>query len=180
MRLQDIRYWFEDLELRRKLESNQPILLVSLIILIIFSLCLVVCQLAGGGQTSSSREVKLVYYDLGRQAIRIVEHQYPGIPASPLAGTDDVYQATVFACEECPKGTIKDGMTLDDLQAEGMFIGWIERHDPEMTDEMAMLGKGYQYRTLETDRWYGQSDPGFQVISEKPYQRCQSARICIP
>lgn len=180
MGLQEIRYWYEDLELRKKLEENQSIVLIGLIAIIVFSLGLVVCQLTGGGGGSYSGEVKLVYFDVGNQAIRIVDHEYPGIPASPLEGTEDVFMATVFACEDCPKGSIKDGMTLDDLKAEGMFIGWLERHDPSMTEEMAMFGEGYQYRSIEDDKWYGQDEQAFQEIASAPYNRCQTAQVCMP
>lgn len=180
MSLEDIRYWYEDLELRKKLEENQSFVLIGLICIIVFSLSLVVCQLTGGGAGSYSSEVKLVYFDLDSQTVRVVKHEYPAIPASPLEGTEDVFLASVYACEECPEGALKDGMSLADLEAEGMFIAWLERHDPDASEEMMMFGEGYQYRTVENDQWYKVTDKGYEQITRGVYDRCPQARICQP
>ncbi|MBX2851294.1 MAG: hypothetical protein KTR15_06075 [Phycisphaeraceae bacterium] len=180
MGLQEIRYWFEDLELRKKLEENQSVAVVGLLVVIIFCLGLVMCQLTGGGPGSSTREFKLVYFDVDSQTIKIVDHKGPAQAASPLEGTDNVFIASVFACEACPEGQIKDGMNLDDLKAEGMFIAWLERIDPNMTDEMAMFGEGRSYRTLENDRWYKTTEKGYELINKRLLDRCPKARICRP
>jgi len=180
MGLQELRDWYEDLELRNKLEENQSLVIVGLIVVIVFCLSLVMCQLFGGGPSSVSSEVKLVYYDLGDQSIKLVDHKYPAMPQSPLEGTTDVFLATVFACEECPKGKIKDGMTREELKAEGMFIGWLEKIDPNLSEEMAMFGEGYLYRGLESDRWYKATDQGYEAINARVYEKCSDARICLP
>lgn len=180
MSLQDLKYWIEDLEIRKKLEENQSIVVIGLIALIIVSLGLIVCQMTGGGSGAISTKVKLVYYDLGNQKIRVVDHKYPDIPSSPLTGTTDVYLASVYACEECPPGTLKDGMSLSDLKENGMFIGWLERIDPEATENTVMFGEGYKYRTIEVDQWYSVSDKGFEMINRKVFERCPTARICLP
>jgi hypothetical protein len=180
MGLQEIRYWFEDLELRKKLEENQSITIVALLVVILFCLSLVVCQLIGGGPGTSTTAVQLVYYDLDSKTIKIVAHEYPAQPTSPLEGTENVFMASVFACEECPEGQIKDGMSLEDLKAEGMFIAWLERIDPNMTEEMAMFGEGNSYRTLESDRWYKTSEKGYERINQKLNDRCARPYICRP
>ena len=180
MGLQEIRDWYEDLELRRKLEENQSIVIIGLIVVIAFCLLLVMCQLFGGGPGSVSNKVKLVYYDLGNQQIKLVDHEYPAMPQSPLEGTEDVFLASVFKCTECPKGAIKDGMTADELEAEGMFIGWLEKIDPDVSEEMAMFGEGYLYRTVENDRWYKATDKGYEKINTRVYDTCKDARICLP
>ena len=180
MSLENIRYWFEDLELRKKLEENQSFVLIGLICIIVFSLSLVVCQLTGGGPRSYSSEVELVYFDLTSNTIRVVEHEYPEIPKSPLEGTEDVFMASVYACEECPEGAIKDGMSLDDLKAEGMFIAWLERYDANVTEEMAMFGESYLYRTIESDKWYKATDPGYDKLVRGLYDRCPKASRCQP
>lgn len=180
MGLQEVRYWLEDLELRKKLEENQSIVIVGLLVVIIFCLGLVVCQVTGGGPSTTASEVTLVYFDLDSQTIKLVEHQYPALPASPLEGTDNVFIASVFACEECPEGAIKDGMNLEDLKAEGMFIGMLERIDPNITEEMAMFGEGYSYRSIEDDRWYKPTENGYQQLNNKIFTRCPKARICRP
>ena len=180
MGLEDIRYWFEDLELRQKLEENQSIVLVGLILVIVFSLGAVLCQLTGGGGGSYTAEVELVYFDLGAQTVRLIEHEYPAIPASPLKGTDNVFLATVFSCEECEKGKIKDGMTVEDLKANGMFIGWLERIPEDVDDELMLYGEGYEYRTVDNDRWYKLEEAGSQKIMQAPYEKCPTVQVCLP
>lgn len=180
MGLQEIKYWFEDLRLGEKLEENQSIVLIGAISLIVVSLGLVVCQLTGGGPGSYSSEVQLVYFDTQSQTIRLVDHEYPAMPQSPLEGTENVFLASVYACEECPEGKLKDGMSQDDLKANGMFIAWLQRVDPDITEEMAMFGEGYEYRTLENDKWYMATDRGYEQIVSGLYERCPSARPCQP
>jgi len=183
MSLQNLRDWYDDLELRQKLEENQSLVIIGLIAVILFCLGLVMCQLIGGGSGSSSSEVKLVYFDTTNQSIRLVDHEYSknsAQPKSPLEGTTDVFLASVFGCEDCPKGKIKDGMTLEDLKANGMFVGWLEKVDPAMDEEMALLGEGSMRRLVESDRWYKPTDKGYEVINEKVYEKCKTARICLP
>lgn len=180
MSFENFRYWLEDIELRKKLEENQLIVVVALILLILTSLTLVMCQFTGGGASGSTSKVELIYFDLGSQSIRLVEHRYPAQPKSPLEGTEDVFLATVFKCEECPDGSVKDGMSLADLKAEGMFIGWLEKIDENVSDEMVMFGEGYAYRTIETDRWYKPTDRGYEALNRRVYEKCENARICRP
>lgn len=180
MGLQEIRYWLEDLELRKKLEENQSITIISLLVVIIFCLSMVVCQFVGGGPGSMASEAKVVYFDLDSQTIKIVDHKYPAPLTSPLEGTENVFLASVYSCEECPDGKLKDGMTPEDLKAEGMFIAWLERIDPNITDEMAMFGEGHSYRTLESDRWYKTSEKGFEMINKKLVDRCARPWGCQP
>ena len=180
MNFEDIRYWWEDLELRKKLEENQSIVILGLIIIILFSLGAVTCQMFGGRGGSFSQEVELVYFDLTNQTIKIVNHEYPAIPMSPLEGTEDVFMARVFSCEDCPEGKLKDGMTPDDLKANGMFVAWLERTDPNATEEMMMFGEGQEFRTLSSERWYNTSDPGYQQMMKAFSERCPRAYNCLP
>lgn len=180
MGLQELRDWYEDLELKSKLEENQSIVVLGLIVVIVFCLCLVMCQVFGGGPGAVSTDVKLVYFDLTNKEIKVVAHEYPAMPKSPLEGTTDVFLASVFACDECPKGKIKDGMTMDELEAEGMFIGWLEKIDPEISEEMAMFGEGYLYRAVDSERWYKATDKGYETINMRVYEKCKTARICLP
>ncbi|MGB0766636.1 MAG: hypothetical protein ACPGYV_02880 [Phycisphaeraceae bacterium] len=180
MDLQDIRYWFEDLDLRNKSEEYKPFIILGLCLVIVFCLSLVLCQLTGGGSGSFSNEVRLVYYDTTNQIIKLVDHEYPAIPQSPLEGTTDIFLASVYGCEDCPQGTIKDGMTRAELKDKGMFIGWLERIDPTANDEMMLYEQGYEYRLVEGATWYNATDPGYQKIIEDLYNRCPNARPCLP
>ncbi|MEO0474437.1 MAG: hypothetical protein AAF085_00510 [Planctomycetota bacterium] len=180
MGMQELRYWLEDLELRKKLEENQSVVVIGLVVVILFCLGVVACQLMGGGPGAGSSDVRLVYFDMDSQTVRIIDHTYPDLPTSPLEGTESVYIASVFSCEDCPKGKIKDGMTLEELKAEGMFVAWLEKRDPEVSEEMAMFGEGYSYRSLENDRWYKNTERGYEAIHAKLVERCSQARICLP
>ncbi|MEM6506464.1 MAG: hypothetical protein AAF711_13565 [Planctomycetota bacterium] len=180
MSLEDIKYWFEDLELRKKLEENQSIVLIALILVIVASLSMVFCHLVGGGPGSYSSTVELVYFDLDSETVRIVEHEYPDMPTSPLEGTDSVYLASVYSCQECPKGQIKDGMTLGDLKANGMFVAWIERIEPDIAHEQALSGEAYAYRTLDDETWHSGIEQGYDKVYQKMNRRCEGAWICLP
>lgn len=180
MSLQRLRDWYEDLELRDKLEENQSIVIVGLLAVILLSLGLVMCQMFGGGTASYSNKVKLVYFDTANQSIRVVDHEYPEMHKSPLEGTTDVFFAAVFACEDCPEGVIKDGMTLADLKANGLFIGWLEKIDPNPDQAIAMFGEGMMFRTIEKDRWYRATDKGYDMIQTRVYEKCSTARRCTP
>jgi len=181
MDLQDVRYWLEDLELRKKMEEYRAFVIVGLCVIILISLSLMLCHVVGGPSASSyTNTVELVYFDTETKTIKLVKHEYPAIPASPLAGKENVFLASVYACEDCPKGAIKDGMTLEQIKAEGMFIAWLERIDPNATDEMALFGEGYSYRLPEEDKWYSSADPGYQKIIRDLYERCPKVRVCLP
>lgn len=180
MGLQELRDWYDDLELRSKLEENQSIVVGGLLVVIIFCLGLVMCQLFGGGPSSYSSEVQLVYFDTTNQTIRVVDHEYPEPHASPLAGTTDVFFASVYSCEECPKGTLKDGMSLEELKSNGMFIGWLEKYEPNLSEEAQMLGEGSLYRSVESDRWYKGTDKGYQAITKRVFTKCPTAQLCRP
>ena len=124
--------------------------------------------------------VKLVYFDTEAQSIRLIDHTYPAMPKSPLKGTSDVYLAAVFRCKDCPRGMLKDGMTLEELEKKGMFVGWLEKIDPNVSEEMAMFGEGYAYREVDGTKWYKETDRGYDQINSKIYDRCDNARICLP
>ena len=180
MGVQEFRDWLSDLELREKLQENQSVLAVVLILVIVLCLSLVMCQLFGGGSGSYSNEVKLVYFDTANKTVRVIDHEYPDMPASPLAGTDNTFLASVYACDDCPKGKIKDGMTLAELEAEGMFVAWLERIDPNATPEMAMFGSDRTYRRVTDQRWYRSDEQGYAQMNKELQARCARSVYCIP
>lgn len=180
MNLQGLRDWYQDLELRDKIEENQSLVIVGLVALIVFCLALSMCQVMGGGGSAARIDVQLAYVDLDSQSIRVVDHTYPEIPASPLEGTDNVFLATVFSCEECPSGAMKDGMSLQDLSNSGLFIGWLIKRDPSASRDDVARGEGDLYRSVAEDRWYTAGDQGFTALTEAVYRRCSTARECLP
>ena len=179
MDLKDIQYKIEDLELRKKIEGHRPFIFLGLLFVIVLCLGLAVCQLTGG-RSNASRKAELVYFDLSSQTIRIVEHQYPATPASPLPGTTDVFLARVYACEDCPEGVIKDGMTTADLESNGLFIGYLERYAPEPEEKPLMYAGGASYRALDNDQWHELASQGYDQLIADVYKRCPKAKMCHP
>lgn len=181
-KLEDARDWVKDLELREKLNDNPIYVASGLGIVVFFCLMLVVCHFTGGGPRSV--EVKLVYYDVSNKTIRIVKHDSIDPIASPLEGTDNVFRAHVFACKECPKGALKDGMTLAELKEQGMFIGYLERYDPQsegQSDPDALAGgAGLSYRTLDSEEWVDENSTKIRAVLGAPANKCLEARPCRP
>lgn len=176
MHIDDIRDFCQDL--REKLAKNQLLTAGLLLLILIASLGLITYHFTSSGIRPA--EVKLVYFDLKSQTIQIVNHTYPDMPASPLEGTDDVFIASVYACDPKPDGTIKDGMTLEDLKANGMFIAKLEKIDPDVTGEAAIFGKGTSYRTLTDEAWHETDSPGHKAIQRMLKSRCPKPHRCYP
>lgn len=179
MGLQDIRYWLEDRKGRKKTEGYQPYVVVGLLLVIVLCLSMVVCHFTGGPGNASDK-VELLYFDLSSQTIRIVEHQYATAPDSPLPGTTDVFLARVFGCKDCPEGVIKEGMTIEDLQSNGLFIGYLERYAPEPEEKPLMYSGGASYRALDNDQWYELASQGYDQLIANVYKRCPKAKMCHP
>ena len=171
MGLKDIRYRLEDLELGKKIEGHRPFVAAGLLLVIVLCLSMVFCHLNGGGG-KAPREVELLYFDLSSKTIRLVEHHYPAMPTSPLPGTTDVFLARVYACEDSPEVVIKEGMTIEDLETNGLFIAYLEREDPEPKEE----SDGLIYRAMDNDQWYEPTDKGFEQLIAAIYERCPKAK----
>lgn len=179
-RLEDLRDWFKDLDIREKLNENPIVMVAGVGVVLLLCLSVIFCQLVDTG--SSSVKVKYVYFDDASKSIRVVEFKLPEeLPTSPLEGTDNVYMATVFSCEDCPKGSVKDGMTLAELEAAGMYIGWLSRIDPGKESQGAMLGEdGYDYRRLDEEVWHKEFTPEVDKIRKEATSKCEKSMVCWP
>lgn len=180
MGFQELRYKMQDFDLRGKLNDNPMVMVTGLTLLIITCFSLIICHFSGGG--SVSNKAKLIYFDTKKQQIRVVEHEYPELPASPLEGEEGVYLAAVFSCVDQEPGAVKEGMTLEDLQANDMFIGWLEQSDGDAMDADIAFEETYlyKYRMLDGDKWYSIDEPGFRAIQTWPYEKCADAVRCRP
>lgn len=179
MGLQDILDWLEDHKQRKKTEGQPPYVVVGLLLVIVLCLGMAFCHLTGG-RSNASRPVELVYFDLSSQTIRLVEHQYAAAPDSPLPGTTDVFLARVFGCKDCPEGLITEGMTIEDLESNDLFIGYLERYAPEPEEKPLMYAGGASYRSLDNDQWYELSSEGYDQLIADVYKRCPKAKMCHP
>lgn len=126
----------------------------------------------------------------------------PPIPMPGGGGGARGVRAQVFGCGECP--TTIQRMTLDELEAAGGFVGWLERYrdedrdileryrqrDPDepfdVDEEMRALEvqeRGPLVRTLEQTRWVTRdSDVALQIMNALD-DRCaggQRAVACEP
>jgi len=183
MKLPDIKYWLyergidlDNFSLRETLNDNPVIVYIAAGILTVVCLMLVVCQMVGGS-TSALGSYEVIYYDTSKQQVRIVEHDADeGMHPSPLEGTTDVFEAAVFYCGEQPEGLDIDGMTRQELEQNGLFIGWLQKTDPEATDDTMMMEGGYLYRRVDGTQWWAAGAPRVDQILRAPYERCKDAQ----
>ena len=137
---------------RDTLNNNPAVVTAGAAVLLLLCLLLVVCQFTGGGGPVTSTERYLVYYDVSNQKIQLILAPYGEEPDSPLPDNPNAFEAAVLTCGEPDGGKLKDGMSLEELKAAGMSIGWISRRDPGTISE-PISNPSYQSRTLDKNTW---------------------------
>lgn len=184
MKMPDIKYWLyergidlDNFNLRETLNDNPKIVYAVAVVLAVVCLMLVVCQMVGGS-TPPLGSYQVIYYDTTNQQVRVVEHDASkGMHPSPLEGTTDVFEAAVFHCGERPEGLDIDGMTLQELEQNGLFIGWLQKTDAELEgDELQIMEGGYEYRRVGGTQWWSTNSPRVDQILRAPYERCEDAQ----
>lgn len=166
--------------LREKLDDNRPAVMIGAGVLIVLSLIWLVVRLSGGGAPTLPTQATAVYFDLDQQTIRLIEHDTStGPPASPMAGTDNVFIASVWYCGDAQGVSLTDGMTLAALEDAGLFIAWLERDDPD-TPANAYVTNPILMRTLENPVWQKGESPAGLAIIESPLDRCEDAAQYVP
>lgn len=162
-------------QLREKLEDNAMAVKIGAGVLILLSLVFIVVNMAGGGGPSVQTQTTVIYYDVDQKVIKLVEHDTSaGPPSSPMNGTENVFIASVWYCDEGKDADVSDGMALADLEAEGLFIAWLEKADPAAkADEYN--ARPMMYRKLDSENWSKGETPAVMKIIESPLERCQDA-----
>lgn len=166
---------------RQQMNDNPIYMYIAAGGLFFVCIMLVVCQFTGGG-SGSSRTPLLIYFDTTNETIKLVKFDPSGgnLPNSPLDGAPETYAATIFVCGECPKGAIKDGMTLEELKAAGLFIGWLEKVDRSSASIDTFNEYNYSYRALDGTKWVkGDTEAALKIINA-PYETCEDVRPCSP
>lgn len=178
MDFQDIKYAIQDFRPREWMNENQLYVAVGVGAIFLICISLVVCQFTGGRPAGT--ELRLIYFNDTDKTIQIVEfNTSEGFPGSPLEGTTDVYEAALYACDECPEGVLRDGMTVAELEEAGLFIGWLQKREQTTEGEQAgMDGYAYTFRHPEGEKWYTQNDPSTARLQAWPYEKCAGARPC--
>lgn len=182
MQLPDWKYWLyqrgidiDRFELRETLNANPIITLGAAGVVVFICLMLVVCQFTGGGPASVS-SYKVIYYDTSNKTLKVVDHNVSdGMHPSPMKGTTDVFEVMLFYCGESPGNVNVDGMTVEQLEEKGIFIGWLQKIDPEQFDE-SIMSEGHMYRAVDGKDWVPVYEPEVEKIINMPYQRCSDAR----
>jgi len=107
-------------------------------------------QCRGGNSGASSRAT---YFDTSTGQVLLVKIT-PGDYASPLADNATAFRCSIFSCSECQELT--EGMTVADLEAKDMYIGYISRDLQAEADGMSPMDVGManeEISAAEDVRW---------------------------
>ncbi len=133
---------------------------------------------SGGGRNIGTAQI--IYYDVANKQIKLVPTKMgEPYPNSPLDGSPETYQATVFACGECPEGNVVDGLTLADLEAKGMYIGWLQKRDPG-TEADPSFNPSVMYRAFKGGSWVSGSDSRWYTTEDKIQRQCPGGAYAMP
>lgn len=157
----------EVLQDKRKLATVGGAVVVLLLLLVV-----VVRSLGGGGGGATIQPFnKAVYYDVDEKRVHILTigsgaRELPS-PRDPGSG---VYLATVYTCGVYKPDMLADGMTLAELESNGLKIGWIEKleYDP-VTGEWT----GSYISRHDAVKWYERSSEGAADITQAPQRECE-------
>ena len=164
-------------ELRDKLEDNKPVVMGAAGVLILLCIVYLIISMLAGGGNSPGTKATLIYFDVAGQKIQLVAFDADSdeLPTSPLAGSGEVFLASIWYCGDSASAELTDGMTLSDLEAAGMFVGWLEKEDPNgLVNEFGT--RPMLYRTLSQPQWVKADTPRSLDIIEGPYDKCADAK----
>ncbi|MFN3167604.1 MAG: hypothetical protein ACE37H_11120 [Phycisphaeraceae bacterium] len=167
------------MSLRETLNNNPAVVTGAAVVLLLVAVIILgkVLFFSGGGGAVGNEQV--IYYDVANKTIKLIERSTKDpYPDSPLDGSPDTYQASIFSCGEC--GEITDGMTLDDLKAAGMFVGYLHQRDPG-TENDPEFNPTYKIRLFEGKKWISAGDGRLYQVEEQIHRKCpggQFANYC--
>lgn len=172
------------MSLREHLNSN-PVIATSVTVgALVLAVLVLLWQLgepaAGEGE---------YYYDPQTEALFIAPFDSHA-PVSTPSGGDDGLRARVFGCGQCP-GNL-EGMTLEEVEAAGATIGWLERYSeqarqileqydelPDDEEELERVEQaeeeGAEVRPVGADTWYPVDSPAGDALFDRIAQRCAGA-----
>jgi len=167
------------MNIRETMNNNPAIVTIGAVVVLVLCLLAITCQLGGpgGGQGGT---VDLYFLDENSGVLFSADsNQQPPIAApSDTGGGASGVRAHVFGCGDCP-GNLS-GMTAEEVQAKGAFIGYLEKYTPEAKAAMerAMnaeepdieimyeMDQGRLIRLSDSDQWIdANSEQGVDVYS---------------
>jgi len=167
------------MNIREFMNNNPAVVTVGAVFVLILCLFAIMCQLRGpgGGQGGP---VDLYFLDEGTGVLFTAEsdRQPPIAAPSDTGGGTSGVRAHVFGCGDCP-GKLT-GLTREEVEAKGAFIGYLEKYTPEAKAamEQAMSGEepdieimyemdqGRLIRLPDSDQWIdANSEQGVDVYS---------------
>lgn len=180
MQLTDWKHWLHlrgidanSFSIRDMLNENPVFVYIAVGLLTVTALSLVVCQSMGGGGSAPSSHT-MIYYDASKEVLRVIEHDFSAGYSRPVL-EDGLVEAVIYTCGEQEPGLISDGMSRADLENKGLFIAWLQRMDPNASEEDRLFEMMIQYKLVDSERWLKANDPGVNQILNAPAQRCPDA-----
>ena len=161
------------MSLREKMNNNPAVATGASVVVLLICLLVIYCTFAGGG----ANRVDIVYFDVESKTVKLFEYKTGDAPpTSPLAGSE-TYRAQLFTCSECKEVT--DGMTIDQLKAQDMFVGYLMRDSPNAAEDP--FGETMEVRTVDGTKWIGaDTEAGTKLVNQAMAAGCPSgnARQC--
>ncbi|NBC11175.1 MAG: hypothetical protein GVY24_05485 [Planctomycetes bacterium] len=154
------------MSIRETMNNNPAMVTIGAVVVLVLCLGAIMCQVRepSGGQGGA---VQLYFLDEGTGMLFTAEskQQPPIVAPSDTGGSTSGVRAHVLSCGDCP-GNL-DGLTREEVQAQGAFIGYLEKYTPEAKAamEQAMSGeepdiaimyemdKGKLMRMPDSDQW---------------------------
>ncbi|MFI4860724.1 MAG: hypothetical protein ACIAXF_08605 [Phycisphaerales bacterium JB063] len=168
---------------REFFNNNPAIVTGASVLVLVLCLAAIACSLFGGLPSSGSGSVQLIYYDMSNNTIKLVPSS--DRPGSPLAENEQAFRCFVMTCGEC--GKIEEGMTADDIIANGMFISHLQTF-PTADRMMGPGGMEDDTQVLmlsdENPQWYSMSSQdGMDIMRAVSTWQCEdgsTAKQCQP
>lgn len=161
------------------------------------ALVIILWQTGGTGMPSPP---DVYYYDLEAEELFVAGGNRLAPIETPAGGERGV-RAHVYACDQCP-GNLA-GLTMDEIEAQGAFVGWIERYPAEVKavleeyrqrgangpleveDETRLFeaeAHGPVVRRPDGSRWHRLDTEAGIAVMDAPMERCggQVVERCTP
>lgn len=182
---------------REWINSNPAGMTTVAAIVLALALVIVLWQSGGAGVPTPP---DAFYYDLEAEEVFVAAGDRLAPIETPAGGQRGV-RAHVYACDACPDDLA--GLTLEELEARGAFVGWLERYTPEVkavleeyrqrdTDEPLEFedearffeaeAQGPVVRRPDGSRWHRLDSEAGVTVMDAPMERCEGQRVqrCTP
>ena len=141
------------------------------LVLPVLGLLLAVSTVTSGGD----RSIELAYFDVEAGQMVLVEYRAGDVLTSPIAGTQS-YRVQLFTCSECR--VVTQGMTVQDLAAQDMFVGYLMRDAPAPADDE--FAESIEMRLLDGEEWVAMDTDRAADLIDQAFARCEpgTVKVC--